>query len=224
MTTHSSPGSHSNYRNGLLFGLACYGLWGLLPLFFIVVDFASPLEIVANRAIWTLAFCVLLLAFTGRLKQIAHTLRQRRQMLYLAAAAALIAVNWLVFVYAVTHQQVLQASLGYFINPLITVLLGVLVLHERLRKTQWLAMAVGVLAMLVIAVGYGHLPWLALAMACSFALYGLAKNFVGRQTAAVTSLAIETLLLTPIALLVMLWLDFHGQGHFIRDGSVHTCC
>lgn len=223
MSTDNSPSAaHTASRNGLLFALGCYGIWGVLPLYFIVLDFASPLEIVANRTTWSLLFCALLLPFLGGFKPVLHVLRQRRHMQYLAAAAALIAVNWLVYVYAVTHQQVVQASLGYFINPVVTVILGVAVLGERLRQVQWLAVAISVAAVCVIAFGYGQMPWLAFVLAISFGLYGLAKSRVGREIGALQSLAVETLLLTPLALLVMLWLDSRGQGHFLRDGSAHT--
>ena len=220
MTQASS--THTNardYRNGLLFGVACYGFWGLLPLYFIAIDFASALEIVANRALWTLLLCVLILLVTGGLRQLPRALRDRHQMKFLAPAAGLIAINWLAYVYAANHGQILQASLGYFINPLFTVLLGVVILRERLRKTQWLAMAIGLLAVIIIAVGYGHPPWLALTLAGSFGLYGLAKSYAGRTTGAVASLGVETLLLTPLALILMLWLDHQGQGHFLRDGA-----
>ena len=155
MTTNSSPSSQTTGHSGLLFGLGCYGIWGLLPLYFIVLDFATPLEIVANRTVWSLLFCAVLLPLLGGLKPVWRVLRQRRQMLALAAAAALIATNWLVYVYAVTHGQVVQAALGYFINPVVTVVLGVVVLHERLRSMQWLAVGISVAAVSVIAFGYG---------------------------------------------------------------------
>ena len=222
MTRNAPSSPQTNNRSGLLFGLGCYGIWGVLPLYYIVLDFATPLEIVANRTVWSLLFCALLLPFIGGLGPVLAVLRQRRHMLFLAAAAALIAVNWLVYVYAVTHHQVVQASLGYFINPVVTVILGVVVLGERLRGLQWLAVAISVLAVGVIAFGYGQVPWLAFVLAVSFGFYGLAKSRVGREIGALQSLAVETLLLTPLALVVMLWLDAQGAGHFLRDGSAHS--
>lgn len=221
MTTTPEP-MPTTSRSGLLFGVASYGIWGLLPLYFIVLDFASPLEIVANRTLWSLVFCAVLLPFMGGFGQIVRILKQRRQMLYLSAAAALIATNWLVYVYAVTNDQIVQASLGYFINPIVTVLLGVVVLRERLRRLQWLAVGISVLAVCIIAVGYGHLPWLAFTLAATFGLYGLVKSYTGRETGALAGLGVETLLLAPLALLVMLWLDQQGQGHLLRDSSAHT--
>lgn len=206
--------------NGLPLGIASYGMWGLLPLYFILIDFASPVEIVANRTLWSLLFCLFLLPFRRGFAHVWHTLRQPRLVLRLALAAALIACNWLVYVYAVTHGQVVQAALGYFINPVLTVLLGVLVLHERMRRVQWLAVGVSLIAVIILAIDYGHPPWLALALAATFGLYGLAKSRIGRDVGAISSLSVETLLLAPLALLAMLWFDHQGQGHFGRDGVV----
>jgi chloramphenicol-sensitive protein RarD len=206
-------------RSGLLFGLACYGIWGLLPLYFQQLAFASDLEIVGERTLWTLLICLAILAFTGTLGKAVEAIRHPRQLAFLAMAAALIAANWLIYVYAANHQQVQQASLGYFTNPLLTVLLGVLILRERLRRMQWLAMGIGLIAVLVIAVGDGKPPWIALGLAFSFGLYGLAKSFAGRRTGAVASLAVETLLLAPLAIGALAWLHSRGQTHFTSDGA-----
>lgn len=208
--------------NGLAPGITAYAIWGVLPLYFILVDFASALEIVANRTVWSLLFCLLLLPFRRGFAHVGHTLRQRKLVLRLALAAALVACNWLVYVYAVTHGEVVQAALGYFINPVVTVLLGVLILHERLRRLQWLAVGVSLVAVIILAVDYGQPPWLALALAITFGLYSLAKSRIGRDVGAISSLSVETLLLTPLAVLVMVWLGLHGQGHFGSDGVGHS--
>lgn len=213
-----NPSQSGGARNGLLFGMACYGIWGVLPLYLALLEFAPALEVVAHRALWTGVICLSILAGTRSLGQLTETLRNRRQMGFLAAAAGLIAVNWLLYVYAANQREVLQASLGYFINPLLTVLLGVIVLRERLRRAQWMAMAMAAMAVLIIAVGYGRPPWLALGLAISFGLYGLAKSVAGRRTGAVTSLAIETLLLAPFALFALRWLDLQGESHFLASG------
>ncbi len=212
-----SPDGH-----GLALGIASYGIWGLLPLYFILVDFASAVEIVANRTLWSLLFCLFLLPFRRGFAHVWQTLRQGRLVRRLAVAASLVACNWLIYVYAVTHGHVVQAALGYFINPVLTVLLGVLVLHERMRGLQWLAVGISVVAIVVLTLDYGHLPWLALALAVTFGLYSLAKNHIGRDVGAISSLSVETLLLAPLALGAMLWLDHHGQGHFGRDGTAHS--
>ena len=206
-------------RAGLAFGLACYGIWGVLPLFFVLLDYASPLEIVANRAIWSLLLCTAILLFRRQLGQVVTVLRNPRQLGGLAMAAALIGANWLAYVYAANHREVLQASLGYFINPLLTVLLGVMVLREKLHTAQWLAMGMALVAVTIITIGYGHPPWLALTLAGTFGLYGLAKSFAGRRTGAVASLTVETLLLSPLALIALAWLDHRGQTHFTTHGT-----
>jgi chloramphenicol-sensitive protein RarD len=208
----------THLRSGLLFGVACYGIWGVLPLYLKRLEFASALEVVAHRALWTGLLCLGILAATRSLRQLGETLRHPRQMAFLATAAAMIALNWLLYVYAADHREVLQASLGYFINPLLTVLLGVAVLRERLRPTQWLAMGLALVAVLIIAIGYGHPPWIALGLAITFGLYGLAKSLAGRRTGAITSLAIETLLLAPFALFALHWLGARGDSHFLADG------
>lgn len=205
-------------RSGLLFGLACYGIWGVLPLFFNQLAFASDLEIVGERTLWTLFICVAILALTGALGRAVEAIRNPRQLAFLAIAAALIAANWLIYVYAANHREVQQASLGYFTNPILTVGLGVLVLRERLRRMQWIAMGIGAVAVLVIAIGDGKPPWIALGLAFSFGLYGLAKSYAGRRTGAVASLAVETLLLAPLAVAALWWLHSRGQTHFTTYG------
>lgn len=205
-------------RAGLIYGVVCYGIWGLFPLYVQQLAFASALEIVANRVLWSLLLCLLLLLATRRMGELISVLRNPRQLGLLAIAAALIACNWLTYVYAANSGQVLQASLGYFINPLLTILLGVFVLREHLRPVQWLAVAVGLVAIGVIAIGQGQPPWLALAMAVSFGLYGLTKKFAGRSIAPIPSLATETLLLATIAIGMLAWLTHTGHSHFTQSG------
>ena len=209
-------------RSGLLFGLTAYTLWGVFPLYFMQMEFASPVEIVANRIIWSLMLCVLILRVTRHLGDLPRILGDRRQLRYLIIAAVFISLNWTGYVYATNNGQVLQASLGYFINPLVTVLLAVFVLRERLRALQWTAVLLALIAVVGIGIAYGHPPWLSLLLAFSFGFYGLTKKFSGRHTGAVQSLAIETLLLTPVALLVLAWLAHQGQTHFTSHGIIST--
>ena len=207
---------------GLGLGLGAYLLWGLLPLYFPLLQPAGPVEIVAHRIVWSLVFCALLLTVTRQWPALLAVLRSRRSVTLLAAAAVLVAVNWLVFVLGVLTDRVVDASLGYYVNPLVTVALAVLVLRERLRPVQWVALGFGAAAVVVITVGYGELPWIALTLAVSFALYGLIKNRVGRAVGAVPGLATETLVLTPLALGYLLWLGGQGAGHFTSAGPWHT--
>ena len=206
---------------GVLFGIGAYGLWGLLPLYFLVLAPAGPVEIVANRVLWSLIFCALLLTVMRSWRPVISALRTPRVAGTLTIAALLIAVNWLVYTYGVTTGQAIQAALGYFINPIVSVLLGVVVLREKLRPLQWVAIGMGVLAVVVLAVGYHGVPWIALTLAFSFGLYGFMKKKVGSRVDAVSSLSIETLVLAPIAAVVMIWLGSTGAATLTTEGPGH---
>jgi chloramphenicol-sensitive protein RarD len=185
-------------RGGLLYGLAAYGMWGLMPLYFRVVGTVTPLEILAHRIVWSVVLVAAILTVWRRWPDLMRSLRSGRIVRLLLASALLVAVNWLVYIYGVWTERVLQTSLGYFINPLFSVVLGMVFFRERLRPWQWVALglAAGGLAYLILTVG--ELPWIALAVAGTFGLYGLV-----RKTAPVDGLiglAIETMLLAPAAL------------------------
>lgn len=207
---------------GLLYGIGAYGLWGLLPLYFITLAPAGPVEIVSDRVLFSLVVCLVLIAVTRSWASLAAVFRSRRGFGILAVAGVLIAINWLTYTYGVLSGQAIEASLGYFINPLVSVLLGVILLKERLRPLQWTAVAIGFVAVIVLAVAYGRVPWIALILAFSFGFYGFVKNRVGATVAAVTSLTVETVVLTPLALVAvaslgaagMLTVAVNGPGHF----------
>ncbi|MGW6129483.1 EamA family transporter RarD [Cellulomonas sp. NPDC055163] len=209
-------------RRGLAGGIGAYTLWGLLPLYFPLMQPAGAVEIIAHRIVWSLAFCALLLGLTRGWRPFLTVLRSGRTLALLTAAALLLAVNWLVFVYGILTDHVVDAALGYYINPIVVVTLAVLVLHERLRPVQWVALGFGTAAVVVIAVGYGRVPWIALTLAGSFGAYGLLKNRVGRTVTAVPGLAAETLVLTPLALGYLVWLHAAGLGAFGAHGTAHT--
>ncbi|MCQ1945703.1 EamA family transporter RarD [Arthrobacter sp. zg-Y1116] len=206
---------------GILFGIGAYGLWGLLPLYFMVLKPAGAVEIVANRVVWSLVFCAILLTVMRAWKPMLAAGRNPRTVGTLAGAALLIAVNWLTYSWAVLNEHAVEAALGYFINPIVSVLLGVLVLKEKLRPLQWAAMAVGFIAVLVLAFAYGTVPWVALALAFSFGFYGLVKKGIGSRVDAVSSLTIETAVLTPIAVGVMIWLSVTGAATLTTNGAGH---
>jgi chloramphenicol-sensitive protein RarD len=206
---------------GILFGFGAYGLWGLLPLYFIALLPAGPVEIVANRVVWSVLFCVILITVTRSWRTLANAFRDRSVFGALAIAGALIAVNWLTYTYGVTTGQAVEASLGYFINPLVSVLLGVIVLKEKLRVLQWAAVGIGFVAVAVLTVSYGKLPWIALTLAFSFGLYGFVKNRVGRKVDAVTSLSVETLVLAPVAGATMVFLGLSGSATLAAQGPGH---
>ena len=198
----------SEQRRGVLLGVTAYLLWGLFPLYFPLLKPATPLEIVAHRIIWSLLFVAILLTFGRRWSWVVPFLRDRRRLLILSVAAVVIGINWGVYIWAVNSDHVVEAALGYFINPLVTVLLGVVVLGERLRRAQWAAVGLAAVAVVVLTVAYGRLPWVALTLAFSFATYGLMKNRV--RMPAVESLAVECALLFLPATALLLVLQARG--------------
>jgi chloramphenicol-sensitive protein RarD len=206
---------------GILFGIGAYGLWGLLPLYFFVLMPAGAVEIVANRVVWSLLFCALLITVTRSWSALAAALRNRAVFGTLALAALLIAVNWLTYTYGVTTGQAVEASLGYFINPLVSVLLGVFVLKEKLRPLQWTAVGIGFVAVGVLTYSYGKLPWIALTLALSFGLYGFVKKRVGSRVDAVTSLSVESMVLAPFAAVTMVYLAAAGTATLTTQGPGH---
>lgn len=206
---------------GILFGIGAYGLWGLLPLYFFVLQPAGAVEIVANRVVWSLLFCLLLITVTRSWSALARAFRDRSVLGTLAVAAALIAVNWLTYTYGVTTGQAIEASLGYFINPLVSVLLGVFVLKEKLRPLQWAAVGIGFIAVVVLTISYGKLPWIALTLAFSFGFYGFVKKRVGPKVDAITSLSVETIVLAPLAAATMIFLAANGTATLATEGAAH---
>lgn len=206
---------------GILFGVGAYGLWGLLPVYFVALMPAGPVEIVANRVVWSLLFCVLLITVSRSWRALANAFRDRSVFGALAIASALIGANWLIFTYGVTTGQAVEASLGYFINPLVSVLLGVIVLKEKLRWLQWAAVGIGFVAVGVLTVSYGKPPWIALGLALSFGFYGFVKKRVGAKVDAVTSLSVETMVLAPIAAATMVVLALNGSATLARQGPGH---
>jgi len=186
-------------RSGLAFAIAAYALWGFLPIYFIALEPAGPIEIVGWRVLLSLVFCLLLLTVTRAWRPFMALVRDRRVLFTMGLAGVLIFVNWSTYVYATLTGQVVEAALGYFINPIVTVFLGVLVLRERLNVTQWIAVGISIVAVIVLAIGYGQLPWIALVLAFSFGFYGLIKKRVGPKVDAVSGLTLETAWLAPLA-------------------------
>ena len=191
--------AHSTYRTGLVFGGLSYALWGALPLYFLLLAPSGAFEIVAWRVLFSLVFCALIITVTRTWTVLGRALRQRRLVWTMGLAGVFIFINWQTYVIAATTGHVVEAALGYFINPIVTVLLGVFVLRENLRRLQWVAIIVSCLAVVVLAVGYGSLPWISLILAFSFGLYGLIKKSVGPSVDAVTGLTLETAWLAPVA-------------------------
>ncbi|MER5524104.1 EamA family transporter RarD [Streptomyces sp. NPDC002677] len=212
--------SRGERRTGLVNGFAAYGMWGLVPLFWPLLKPAGALEILAHRMVWSLVFVAAALAFVRRWAWAGELLRQPRRLALVTVAAAVITVNWGVYIWAVNSGHVVEASLGYFINPLVTIAMGVLLLKERLRPAQWTAVGVGFAAVVVLTVGYGQPPWISLVLAFSFATYGLVKKKV--NLGGVESLAAETAIQFLPALGYLLWLAGHGESSFVNDGAGHA--
>lgn len=205
-------------RRGTLLGLAAYVSWGLFPLYWPLLEPGGALEILAHRVVWSLVFVVLVLVTTRR--GLRDLPRDRRGIGLLGIAAVLIGVNWGVFIWAVNHGHVIESSLGYFVNPLVSVALGVLVLGERLRRLQWIAVAVAFIGVVVLAVDAGGFPWIALTLAFSFGTYGLVKKVVG--VGPVEGLVVEAGALVPLALGYLTWLTVTGDSTFTSHGADHT--
>lgn len=196
---------------GLAFGIAAYGIWGLFPLFWPLLEPASALEILASRVVFSALVVGALLSLLGGFRPLRHI--GKRAFLRLSAASVVIAVNWGAYIWVVNHGHVIQASLGYFINPLVTVALAMVVLHERLRLVQWAALGLGALAVGILTLVGGHVPWLALTLAASFGIYGLLKKQVG--VTAVQGLAVETTVLLVPALVVLAVLAAQGTATWL---------
>jgi chloramphenicol-sensitive protein RarD len=212
----------SRNRSGLLFAVAAYGLWGVLPAYFLLLSPSSAVEIVDWRILFSLVFCAIVITLTRGWPALVAIIRQPRLLFMLGLAAVLIFVNWLVYVYGTTSGQVVETALGYFINPIVTVLLGVVLLRERLRMAQWVAVAISVVAVLVLAIDYGALPWISITLPLSFGLYGLVKKRVGGAVDALSGLAIETAWLVPVAIIQLVFVSL-GSGTTIGSaGTAHA--
>jgi chloramphenicol-sensitive protein RarD len=210
--------AESRRRSGVLFGVGAFAWWGLCPGFFPLLLPAGSLEVLAHRIVWS-AICLLLVLVVARRLGDLRRLSGRAWLL-LAAASALISVNWGVYIYAATHGHVVDAALGYFINPLVTVAIGVLVFRERIGRWQLVALALAVVAVVVLTAEVGTPPYIAVALAATFALYGLVKKVVVADPR--VSVAVETLLALPLAGGYLITLQVLGQGHFAGYGTGHA--
>ncbi|MCD6665593.1 MAG: EamA family transporter RarD [Hydrogenophaga sp.] len=190
-------------RKGLLYGISAYGLWGLFPLFFKQLQHVGSLEVVLHRMVWSLAFVLLVLAALRRWTWLREALRSPRLLATFAVSSLLLAANWLTYIWAVNNGHVLDASLGYFILPLVNVALGFVFLHERPRPGQWLAFGIAAAGVLWLALLTGHVPWIALGLALSFGFYGLIRKLA--PLGALEGMSLETMLLAPLAAVALLW-------------------
>ncbi|NUR86640.1 MAG: EamA family transporter RarD [Nonomuraea sp.] len=207
-------------RRGVLLGIAAYTMWGLFPLYWPLLRPSAPVEILAHRMAWSLVAVVAVLAVRRHWSWFRPLLRQPAKLGLLTLAAVLVSVNWGTYIYAVNSNHVVESALGYFINPLVSVLFGVLLLRERLRPLQWAAVGMGALAVVVLTIDYGRLPWIALVLAFSFGVYGFIKKKA--NVGAAESLTIETLVLLAPALAYLVYLEKSGQATFGHAGASHA--
>ncbi|WP_448263377.1 EamA family transporter RarD [Microbacterium aurum] len=209
-------------RLGGIYAFAAYFLWGFMPLYFLLLAPIGPWEIVVWRILFSLLFCAILLTVTRTWGKLLAILRDRRLVFWTIIAGLLIYVNWQVFLIGILTGHVIEGSLGYFINPIVTVLLGVLVLGEKLRTAQWVAIGFAALAVIVIIVAYGSFPWIALTLAASFGTYGLVKKQIGPRVDAISGLTLESLWLTPIAIIQLVIVGATTGLVWGTQGAWHT--
>jgi chloramphenicol-sensitive protein RarD len=202
---------------GALYALACFSLWGLNPIYFKTVAAVPVLEVLAHRVIWSVPFLAILVALARRWPRVADVLRNPRARSILMLTALILATNWSLYIWAVASAQIVQSGLGYYINPLVNMLLGTILLGERLRPWQWAAVILASAGVLNLAVSYGQFPWLALSLAVTFGFYGLLRKIVAAES--LDGLMVETLLLLPFALALLGYLAVIGAGSF---GAVST--
>ncbi len=197
---------------GVFHALGCFGVWGLFPIYFKLLDHIPALEVVAHRILWSLVVLLALILAQGHWQLFLAEFRNPRRLGFYLLTTLLISTNWLIYIWAVQHGRILEASLGYYINPLVNVLLGVLFLSERLNQRQWIAIALAALGVLILVIGYGVVPWIALSLALSFGSYGMLRKKAGH--AATLGLGVETALLAPMALLFLIAQAVRGVGAF----------
>ena len=216
-----TPDPNGELRRGTVFGFLAYAIWGVFPLYFHALRPAGAWEILAHRILWTLLLCAVVLLVRRDLSWTRQLLARPRLALGVAVAALLIAANWVIYVAAVIGGHTTEAALGYFLNPIVTVALGVVVLRERLRPLQWAAVAIGAAAGVYLSVAGGQFPLIALSLAFSFAGYGLVKKKVGASLDAMHSLAAETAVLFPVAVVLLGFLVVRGETTFTLEPPVH---
>jgi chloramphenicol-sensitive protein RarD len=204
-------------RRGLAAGAAAFTIWGAFPLYLYQLRFVPATQVIAHRISWSCLFVLGWMLLRGELGRLSGIFARPALLVRLLLSALLISSNWLVYVWGVTHQHVVDTSLGYYINPLLNVVLGVFVLHERLNRWQWSAVAIAALAVLYLTIQAGHPPWIACTLALTFSLYGLVRKVISVD--ALPGLATETLLLLPCALGYLIWCDRSGSGAFLRAGA-----
>ncbi|MBC8258807.1 MAG: EamA family transporter RarD [SAR324 cluster bacterium] len=206
-----SEAQHTEAQIGVGYALLAFFSWGFLPIYWKLLDTIPSLEILAHRMVWSVVFLTVLLAFQRRLAELRELFKNPRYILMLLGTAALLGVNWFVYIYGVNTDQVIETSLGYYINPLLNVLMGAVFLKERLNHWQSLALGMAALGVLIFLLNFGSLPWIALSLAFTFSLYGIVRKVIPVKP--LVGLLMETMLLAPVAALLIIFWEFEGTGN-----------
>src|SRR5438552_248745 len=212
----SKQSSKSDETSALIAGIAAFTTWGLVPIYWKLLKAVPATEILAHRVVWTSIFLIALLSWQQRWTEVETNVRSRHARLYCLASGSMIAITWFLYIWAVNIGRVIETSLGYFMTPLMNVLLGAIFLRERLRRWQLVSVLLGTLGVLNLTLGYGRFPWVALTLCTTFGLYGLLRKKSG--TAAIPGLFLETIMLVPAALGYLVWLKANGALLFARGG------
>lgn len=214
--TPTSAASSAASQHGVVSTASAFMLWGLLPIYWKLLDTVPAFQILSHRTIWSLVFLLALLFASKRLGEVKTALRSKRNRWCLAGGSLMLAANWGIYIWAVTNEHIIEASLGYYITPLINVVLGYLVFKDRLNHLQLGAIGLAVVGVLVMVVRYGHFPWLALSIALSFALYGMIRKLADVES--MPGLFLETAILSPFMAAFLLWQEHDGLGAFLHQG------
>jgi chloramphenicol-sensitive protein RarD len=210
--------SQASASRGLTAAISAFGIWGLFPLYLIGLRHVSAMQITAHRIVWSCLFVLAWLGISGELGKLGEAARRKGVLIRLVASAFFIAVNWVGFAWAVNHDQVLEVSLAYFIGPLLNIMLGIVVLSERLNRAQWLAVAFAAAGVAYLTFVTGRAPWIALMVGSSFAFYGLIRKTASID--ALPGLAVETILLTPLSVAYLIWCQLNGTSAFLHQGGL----
>lgn len=208
---------HKDKTTGVIYAVAAYSLWGILPLYWKLINDINPLEILSNRVIWAFVFMLLIIALTKQWDQLKGIAKNKEQMRSILIASMLISINWGLYIWAVNSNRIVDASLGYYINPLLAVALGVFIFKEKLSRWTWVAIAVATLGVLIKTVGYGKMPWVSLVLAISFALYGAIKKSVKANS--IIGMTLETAMIAPVAAIYIMARQNAGLGAYTTQSS-----
>ncbi|MDP2562001.1 EamA family transporter RarD [Psychrobium sp. 1_MG-2023] len=211
--------AEQRYKHGLMFAFSAYIMWGIAPLYFKALGDIGAVDILLHRVVWSFAFVLIVIALMRGFSNIKQLFAQRKKILLLAVTSVIIAFNWLLFIWAINNDRMLDASLGYYINPLFNILLGTVFLAEKLRRLQWAAVALAAIAVLVELISFGSIPWVSLALASSFGIYGLLRKKINID--ALSGLFVETLFLLPVAL-AYLWLIDHSSIELLMSDLTYS--